>query len=61
MDRRDKYIRQLEKVISEELLPVYNKYYNLIDEPRPDLDIPISLKPKEIPALLRGFPMLTPD
>ena len=61
MDKRDKYIKQLEMLIAENLLPTYNKYYDLIKEPKPELDIPISLKSKELPALLRGFPMLTPD
>ena len=46
--------KQLEEIIATKLLPVYSKYYQHIGEPEPHLNLPASLKKRQIPALLSG-------
>lgn len=50
------YIKKLEDVIQQQLLPVYNKYYILTKNKRPPLDILDTIlikKDKKVPALLK--------
>ena len=35
----NEYTRQLERLITETLLPTYNKYYTLTGESKPELDV----------------------
>jgi len=53
MNDKDRYIEQLEKLILNELLPIYNKYYALKGMPRPELSIPIPRSPRKLPAILQ--------
>jgi len=48
------YTKQLEELIAIKLLPIYSKYYLLIGEPEPDLQLPVPLKKQQVPALLSG-------
>jgi len=54
MNDKDRYIEQLEKLIVNKLLPIYDEYYELTGLPRPELNIPICRAAKRIPALLRA-------
>jgi len=51
---KDWYIEELEKVIVNKLLPIYNLYYETMDLPKPELNIPVSKSKKKLPALLRA-------
>jgi hypothetical protein len=51
---KDWYIEELEKVIVNKLLPIYDLYYDTMDLPKPELDIPIRQTKKQLPALLRA-------
>lgn len=53
MSNTAQYIEQLEAVITTKLLPVYSKYYALFGEPEPKLNLPVQVKPKQVPALLK--------
>jgi hypothetical protein len=56
MNNSDRYIRQLEELIANKLLPVYNKYYEVTNQTKPVLDLPVAFIPRQIPALFkRGF------
>ena len=46
------YVRHLEALILDSLLPVYHKYYALTGEEKPALDV--SILPRKVPALLKG-------
>jgi len=51
MNDKDKYIMQLENLILNILLPVFNKYYRLKGLPIPELNMPIMYS-RKIPRLL---------
>lgn len=54
MNVENEYVRKLEELISEKLLPVYDKYYELIEQPKPELDVlVISKLDRKIPALFK--------
>lgn len=54
MQYDQKYINQLEKLISE-LLPYYYKYHKAFNLEPKQLDVPVHIKPKKpLPALLSG-------
>lgn len=53
-NEKDWYIEELERLIENKLLPVYNLYYETMDLPKPELDIPIRKVKKQLPALLRA-------
>lgn len=57
MNYKDKYIEKLEKLVTTQLLPIYNKYYEEHNMPIPDIDVDIltNIKKKPLPKLLRGF------
>lgn len=44
MSADSQYVEHLEKLITEKLLPVYDKYYSLLGVSKPDLDLPLELK-----------------
>lgn len=54
MNDEERYIEQLEKLIVNKLLPIYDEYYRLTGLPKPELNIPSSIKKKNLPALLRA-------
>jgi|OpeIllAssembly_1097287.scaffolds.fasta_scaffold28492_5 hypothetical protein len=54
MNDKERYIEQLEKLIVNELLPIYDEYYKLTELPKPELDIPFSRNRRKISALLRA-------
>jgi hypothetical protein len=51
---KDRYIDELEKVIINKLLPIYDEYYRIMELPRPELDMPTLSRSKKLPALLRA-------
>ena len=52
MSHDSQYVEHLEKLITEKLLPAYNKYYSLLGQHAPTLDLPAELKVKQkLPAL----------
>lgn len=60
MNCNEVYLRQLENLIRDKLLPVYNKYYTLVDEEKPTLELPVLLKlDRKVPALLKPIGDLT--
>lgn len=60
MNFNDQYIRQLEDLIANKLLPVYDKYYSMINQPKPELDVLIvSRISNKIPALFKPAGALT--
>jgi hypothetical protein len=54
MNDNERYIEQLEKLIVNKLLPIYDEYYKLTELPKPELDIPFSHTKKKLPVLLRA-------
>ena len=55
MKDKDLYIQELEKLIRSELLPIYNKYFEMTGDPKPTLNVPILESNKKLPLLLRRF------
>lgn len=57
MHADQEYIAQLESLIVTELLPVREKYYNLLGKPVPDLGLSFEFKLRQkIPALFKPKP-----
>lgn len=57
MHADQEYIAQLESLIVTELLPVREKYYNLLGKPAPDLGLSFEFKLRQkIPALFKPKP-----
>jgi hypothetical protein len=54
MQNRDKYQHSLEVLIVKDLLPVWEKYFRLSGDPKPELDpLLISTIKKKIPQLFK--------
>jgi hypothetical protein len=52
MSADSQYVEHLENLITEKLLPAYTKYYSLLGQRAPDLDLPTQLKMKSKVAAL---------
>ncbi len=52
MNDNERYIEQLEKLIVNKLLPIYDEYYELTGLPKPELNIPFFRNRKKLPVLL---------
>ena len=52
MNEKDQYIDKLEKLIVNELYPIYALYHKQMGIKLPDLDIPKLVSNKKVPALL---------
>ena len=58
MQTNDKYIQQLESIIINRLLPVYNLYYSQKGEVPPELDLDLVRKlRRQEPALFKKWPL----
>ena len=54
MQKTQQYQRELEMLIVKHLLPVYDKYYKLTGDPKPELDIVLlSIVKKRVPVLFK--------
>lgn len=54
MSSNQDYIRELENLILTQLLPVHDKYYRLLGETPPDLNLSFEFKLRQrVPALFK--------